>query len=114
MCCCPNSLFLLLPEGVPLVLFAGQNGFLVIFGKKMFFTGIRYYRRKFQPDYIQRQIGCKQPLAGEISEGGETEMPDDPRIRGPHDRKRQNRQPNEVRYAPKRKTPGTVNRPRKK
>ena len=34
---------------------------------------------------------------------------DNPRKRGPHDRKRQSRQPHEVRYAPKRKTPRTIN-----
>ena len=41
-------------------------------------------------------------------------MPDDPRKRGLHDRKRQSRQPHERRYAPKRRTPGTVNRPQKR
>jgi hypothetical protein len=41
-------------------------------------------------------------------------MPDDPKKRGPRDRKRQSKQPHEVRYAPKRKKPGTKNRPTKK
>jgi len=47
-------------------------------------------------------------------EGGDKEMPDDPKKRGPHDRKRQSKQPHEVKYAPRRKTPGTVNRPKKR
>ncbi len=61
------------PRGVPLLLFAGQDGFLVIFGKKMFFTGITYQREKVQPNYIQIQVGCKQPFPREISKGGDTE-----------------------------------------
>ncbi len=41
-------------------------------------------------------------------------MPDDPKKRGPKDRKRQSTQPHEKRYAPKRKSPGTVNKPKRK
>ena len=40
-------------------------------------------------------------------------MPDDPEKRGPRDRKRQSKQPHETTYKPKRKSPGTVNKPKK-
>lgn len=40
-------------------------------------------------------------------------MPDDPNKRGPRDRKRQSKQKHEIKYKPKRKTPGTVNKSKK-
>lgn len=41
-------------------------------------------------------------------------MPDDLKKKGSRDRKRQSGQSHEKRYEPKRKVPGTVNKPRKK